>query len=75
MHLSQTENQVAEILVRGKQQGVRIVCFLQDSVIKQTRLQFRDGDDIVAVLPESVYDRLIDALVRKEIHVPVCRVG
>jgi hypothetical protein len=70
-----TENKLTEVLVGGDQRSAEIVGTPENLCIIDARLQFRDVDDIVAVLAKVINDRALNSLVTNEIQAASSDVG
>jgi hypothetical protein len=64
----QSENKLSEILVGRDQDGALVRGSLQDLFVRCRRRVFGDVSDLVPVLPETLDDLPLDALVANELQ-------
>ena len=63
-----SEDEFAEVLVRGHENGTAGVRFVQDLLVNDAGCQLGDVQHLVAVPAQTLHHGPLDAFIRKQIH-------
>ena len=75
MHETLSEDQLAEVFVRGHQNGTPCVGLLQDLLISDARRQLSHVDDVMTFLTEPLNHLAVNTLIGDQIHADFAPTG